>query len=81
MIFDFSSLTMLAGRQESIRLVKMSDEGLVWLSAGARCRLFACGLADATAIPKLQHLLPHLNPDWFYLSSTSLPRWSWKRGQ
>jgi len=20
------------------------------------------------------HLLPHLNPDWFYLSGTSLPR-------
>jgi len=26
--------------------------------------LFACGPADATAIPKPHHLLPHLNPDW-----------------
>ena len=25
----------------------------------------ARGPADATAIPKLHHLLPHLNPDWF----------------
>jgi len=25
--------------------------------------LFACGPADATAILKPQHLLPHLNPD------------------
>jgi len=24
--------------------------------------------------------MPHLNPDWFYLSGTSLPRLSWKRG-
>jgi len=34
--------------------------------------------ADATAIPKHYHLLPHLNPDWFYLSVTGLPRLSWK---
>jgi len=35
-------------------------------------------LADATAIPKPDHLLLHLNPDWFYLSGTGLPRLSWK---
>jgi len=29
--------------------------------------LFACGPADATAIPKLRHFLPQLHPDWFYL--------------
>jgi len=45
--------------------------------SGARCRLFAYGPADATAIPKPQCLLPHLNPDWFYLSGTGLPRLSW----
>ena len=44
-----------------------------YLSA-ARCRLFAYGPADAIAIPKPHHLLPHLNPDWFYLSGTGLPR-------
>jgi len=26
------------------------------------------------------HLLPHLNPDWFFLSGTCLPRLFWKRG-
>ena len=25
--------------------------------------------------------LPRLNPDWFYLSGTGLPRLSWKRGR
>ena len=49
-----------------------------YLSA-ARCRLFAYGPADATAIPKPHHLLLHLNPDWFYLSGTGLLRLSWKR--
>ena len=27
------------------------------------------------------NLLSHLNPDWFYLSGTGLPRLSWKRGR
>ena len=62
---------------------KKSVEVLVWycgyLSA-ARCRLFAYGPADATAFPKPRHLLPHLNPDWFYLSGTGLPRLYWKTG-
>jgi len=34
------------------------------------------GPADATAIPKPHHLLPHLNPDWFYLSDTGSSRLS-----
>ena len=44
-----------------------------------RCRLFACGPADATAIPKPRYLLPHFNLDWFYLSGTGLPGLFWKR--
>ena len=36
--------------------------------------------ADATVIPKPHNLLPHLNPDWFNLSGTGLPRLSWKSG-
>ena len=32
---------------------------------GARCRSFAYGPANATAIPKPRHLMPHLNSDWF----------------
>jgi len=47
--------------------------------SGARCKLFALGPTDATAIPKHHHLLPHLNPDWFYLSGSGLPRLSWKK--
>ena len=38
-----------------------------YLSA-AWCRLFAYGPADAIAIRKPHRILPHLNPDWFYLS-------------
>ena len=41
--------------------------------SGVRCRLFAYGPADATFSLKPHHLLPHLNPDWFYLSCTDLP--------
>ena len=36
--------------------------------------LFAYGPADATTSPKPGHLSLHLNPDWFYLSGTGLPR-------
>ena len=39
---------------------------------------FACGPADATAIPKPHRLLPHLNADRFYLSGSGLPRLSWR---
>ena len=44
----------------------------------ARYRLFAYGAADATAVPEPRHLLPHLNPNWFYLSVTGLRMLSWK---
>ena len=78
----FSALTLLVGHQEEHPACKH------WLMrcwcgylSGARCRLFAYGPADATAIPKPHHLLPHLNPDWFYLSGTGLFRLSWKRGR
>ena len=42
---------------------------LVWLS-GARCRYFAYGPADATAVPEPLHLLS-------YLIQTGLPFWYW----
>ena len=38
---------------------------LVWLSVCSEVQVFAYSPADASAIPKPQHLLPHLNPDWF----------------
>jgi len=75
----FSALTMLIGRPEEHSAYKNLRDECGYLSE-VRCRLFAYGPADATAIPKPHQLLPHLNPDWFYLSGTGLPRLSWKRG-
>jgi len=74
----FSALMLLAGQQEGQKnWVVGCWRGYL---SGARCRLSAYGPADATAsIPKPHHLLPQLNPDWFYLSGTSLPRLSWAR--
>jgi len=54
-----------AGVRKSIRPVKISVMRC-WCGylSRARCRLFAYGPADATAIRwDLHHLLPHLNPD------------------
>ena len=70
-----SPLISLVGRQEEHPACK---NWVMWCwcgyLSGARCRLFAHGSADATAIPEPYHLLPHLNPDWFYFSGTGLPR-------
>jgi len=70
------------GTRKSIRPVKKWVMGCRYgYLSGARCRLFVHGPVDATVIPKPHHLLPQLNPDRFYLSGTSLPRLSWKRGR
>ena len=61
-------------------LYQLSDEVLVWLSVWSEVQIVSYGPADATAIPKPRHLLSYLNPDWYYLSGTGLPRLSWKRG-
>ena len=76
--YAISALTQL-GVRKSIWPVKIE----CWCGclSGARCRLFACGPADANATLKPHRLLPDLNPDWFYLSGTGLPRLSWKRGR
>ena len=70
----FSALMLLVGRQEEHPACKNWVVGC-WCGylSGARCRLFAYATADATAIPKSHRLLPHFNPDWFYLSGTGLP--------
>ena len=41
--------------------------------------MFVYGPADATAIPKPHHILPHSNQDWFYLSGAVLPMLSLKK--
>ena len=68
---------------KSIRPVKIErwDVSVVICLQWDADMVYAYGPADATAIPKPHHLLPHLNPDWFNLSSTSLPRLSWKRSR
>jgi len=72
-----SALTLLVGRQEEHpgckKLVMRCSCGYL---SGARCRLFAYGHCH----PKPHRLLRHVNPDWFYLSLTGLPRLSGKRG-
>ena len=77
--FVFSALTLLVGRQEEHPACK-NWVTRCWCGylSGVRCRLFAYGPANATVVPKPRYLLPHLNPDWFYLSGTGSPRLSWK---
>jgi len=76
----FSTLMLLVGRRKEH---PTCNNWVVrcWCGClpGARCRLFAYGPPDATAIPK--SVVSHLNPDWFYLSGTGLPRLSWKKGR
>jgi len=67
----FGALTVLAGHQEEhLACKKMSDEVFVWLSVWSEVQVVCIW---STAIPKPHHLLPHLKPDWFYLSGTGLP--------
>jgi len=63
--------------RRSIQPVK-SWETRCWCGyqSGARCRLSWCH-----SIPKPITSCLSLNLDWFYLSGTGLPRWSWKRGR
>ena len=41
--------------------------------------MLADGPADATAVPKPDLLLPHLNPNWVYLYGIGLPGLSGKK--
>jgi len=55
----------------------MSDEVLVWLSVWSEVHMVQL----MPLHPTPHHLLPHLNPDWFYLYGTGLPWLSWRRGR
>jgi len=81
--YAFTVLTLFFGARKSIRPACKKSAMRCWCGflSGARCRLFAYGPADATAIPKPRHLLPHFNADCFYLSDTGLPMFSWQRGR
>ena len=64
-----------------ISLSFFSDEVLVWLSVWSEVQIVCIWSSWCHCIPKAHHLLPHLNPDWFYLSGTGIPRLSLKRGR
>jgi len=65
------------GIRKSIRPVKIEQWGVVTCLKRDADRLHMVNWCHC--IPKPYHLLPHLNPDWLYLSVTGLPRLSWKR--
>jgi len=61
----FSVLTMLVGRQEEYPACK-NWVMVICLERGAEC----LHMVQLMPLPYPNHLLPHLNPDWFYLSGT-----------
>ena len=69
-ICAFSALmTLLVGRQEEHPACKKFCDGvLVWLSVWSEVQIVRIWPSWCHCIPKLHHLLPHLNPEWFYLS-------------
>ena len=79
----FSALAPLVWRQEKHPACKNWLMSCWWCGylPGARCILFAIWSNWCHCIPKPHLLLPHLIPDWFYLSGTGLPRLSWNRGR
>ena len=60
-------------------LQKLSDEVLVWLSVWSEVQIACIWSSRCHCIPKPHNLLPHLNPDWFYLSGTGIHRLCWRR--
>ena len=47
---------------------------LVWLSVWSKVQIICIWSSWCHCIPKPHHLLPRLNPDWFCLSDTVLPK-------
>ena len=57
------------------------DEVWVWLSGWSEMQIVCIWSSWCHCHPKPHHVFRHLNPDWFYLSATGLPRLSWERGR
>jgi len=78
---DFSALTLLVGRQEEHPACKMGVGVVICLERGAECLYMVqlMPLQSRTPSPPASYKI--LNPDWFYLSCTGLPRSSYKRGR
>jgi len=69
-LFAFSALMLLAGRQEGYPACKkMSGGMLAWLSVWGEVQI--CIWPSWCHCPSLS--LAVINPDWFYLSGTSSP--------
>ena len=67
-----SALKLLVGHQEQHLACK---NGLMRCLSGARCRLFAYGPADTTAIPKPHHIKSRLVlPFWYLLTQVVLEK-------
>jgi len=67
------------GVRKSIRPVNIEWWGVsvvICLERGADCLQYDAIYCWCHCIAKPHHLLPHLNPDWFYLSGTGSPRLS-----
>jgi len=83
-IQSVSALILLVGCQEDHPACKkMSDEVLVWLSVRSEVQIVHIMLQlMPLPVPSQYPIIScHLNPDWFFLSGTILPRLSWKRGR
>jgi len=74
------ALTLLVGRLEEHPACKSWVMGC-WCGylSTAIVQIVCMWSSWCQCIPKPHHFLPHLNPDCFYLSGTSLPRLSSKR--
>ena len=53
----------------------------MWSSVWSEVQIVCLWSISCQRITKPHYLLPHLNPDWFYLSGTGLTRLSWKKGR
>ena len=64
LLLAFVSVILLVGCQkEHLACKRLSVRCGCCCLSGVRCRSFAYGPADVTAIPKPHHLLPNLNHD------------------
>ena len=60
--------SVLWRQEEHPACKKLSDGVLMWLSVWSEVQIVRIWSSWYHCIPKPYHLLPHWNPDWFYLS-------------
>jgi len=72
--WSFVAYISLLGIRKSIRPVKIEWWGVDVVSGWSGVQIVCMWSSSCHCHP--HHLLPHLNPDWFYRSGTGLPRLS-----